>query len=199
MQLLLLLCNSSNNTVTIPWKSTLSAIPGLAVQYTAESICCVRSNGRFWRRLLLGYFPPCKPNVFPVSFVSVFAAREILHKFKKVGRYHVVLTQTVLATGEQYKVEGFVVVKVRQSTTTTTTTIQLFIFCAGVVMIAYRRYCIVVVVVVVVFLTLTDPLRIQPWSQDRRNQTKSNRESEMSMESIQKGRARSSQQRTSSR
>ena len=27
------------------------------------------------------------------------------------------------------------------------------------------------------FLTLTDPLRIQPWSQDRRNQTKSNRES----------------------
>ena len=36
------------------------------------------------------------------------------------------------------------------------------------------------------FLTLTDPLRIQPWSQDRRNQTKSNRESEMSMESKQK-------------
>ena len=36
------------------------------------------------------------------------------------------------------------------------------------------------------FLTLTDPLRIQPWSQDRRNQTKSNRESEMSMGSIQK-------------
>ena len=26
-------------------------------------------------------------------------------------------------------------------------------------------------VVVVVFLTLTDPLRIQPWSQDGRNQT----------------------------
>ena len=25
-----------------------------------------------------------------------------------------------------------------------------------------------------VYLTLTDPLRIQPWSQDRRNQTKSN-------------------------
>ena len=40
-----------------------------------------------------------------------------------------------------------------------------------------------VVVVVCCFLTLTDPLRIQPWSQDRRNQTKSNRESEMSMES----------------
>ena len=39
------------------------------------------------------------------------------------------------------------------------------------------------VVVVVVFLTLTDPLRIQPWSQDRRNQTKSNRESQISMES----------------
>ena len=31
-----------------------------------------------------------------------------------------------------------------------------------------------------------DPLRIQPWSQDRRNQTKSNRESEISMESRQK-------------
>ena len=40
-----------------------------------------------------------------------------------------------------------------------------------------------IVVVVVVFLTLTDPLRIQPWSQDRRNQTKSNRESEISRES----------------
>ena len=42
------------------------------------------------------------------------------------------------------------------------------------------------VVVAVVFLTLTDPLRIQPWSQDRRNQTKSNRESEISRESRQK-------------
>ena len=31
----------------------------------------------------------------------------------------------------------------------------------------------VVVVVFCCFLTLTDPLRIQPWSQDRRNQTKS--------------------------
>ena len=29
--------------------------------------------------------------------------------------------------------------------------------------------------VAVVYLTLTDPLRIQPWLQDRRNQTKSNR------------------------
>ena len=29
---------------------------------------------------------------------------------------------------------------------------------------------------IVVYLTLTDPLRIHPWSQDRRNQTKSNRE-----------------------
>ena len=29
------------------------------------------------------------------------------------------------------------------------------------------------VVAVVVFLTLNDPLRIQPWSQDTRNQTKS--------------------------
>ena len=35
------------------------------------------------------------------------------------------------------------------------------------------------------FLTLTDPLRIQPWSQDRRNQTKSNRESDIRMESRQ--------------
>ena len=36
------------------------------------------------------------------------------------------------------------------------------------------------------FLTLTVPLRIQPWSQDRRDQTKSNRESEISIESRQK-------------
>ena len=36
------------------------------------------------------------------------------------------------------------------------------------------------------FLTSTDPIRIQPWSQDKRNQTKSNRESEISMESRQK-------------
>ena len=38
----------------------------------------------------------------------------------------------------------------------------------------------------VVYLTLTDPLRIQPWSLDRRNQTKSNRKSEISRESRQK-------------
>ena len=38
----------------------------------------------------------------------------------------------------------------------------------------------------VVYLTLTDPLRIQPWSQDRQNQTKSNRKSEVSRESKQK-------------
>ena len=44
----------------------------------------------------------------------------------------------------------------------------------------------VVVVVVVVFLTLTDPLRIQLWSDDRRNQTESNREWERSRESRQK-------------
>ena len=43
-----------------------------------------------------------------------------------------------------------------------------------------------VIVVACFFLTLTDPLRIQPWSQDRRNQTKSNRESEISRESRQK-------------
>ena len=42
------------------------------------------------------------------------------------------------------------------------------------------------IVVVVVHLTLTDPLRFQPWSQDRRNQTKSNRKSEISSESRQK-------------
>ena len=40
-----------------------------------------------------------------------------------------------------------------------------------------------VVVVVVVYLTLTDPLRIQPCSQDRPNQTKTNRKSEISRES----------------
>ena len=43
-----------------------------------------------------------------------------------------------------------------------------------------------VLLFVVVYLTLTDSLRIQPWSQDRRNQTKSKRESEISMESRQK-------------
>ena len=42
----------------------------------------------------------------------------------------------------------------------------------------------------VCMLLLTDPLRIQPWSQDRRNQTKSNRESEISMESRQKRRGK---------
>ena len=36
------------------------------------------------------------------------------------------------------------------------------------------------------YLTLTDPLRIQPWSQDKRNQIKSNRKSEISRESRQK-------------
>ena len=44
----------------------------------------------------------------------------------------------------------------------------------------------VLFVVVVVYLTLTDPLRIQPWLQDRRNQTKSNRKLEISRESRQK-------------
>ena len=34
----------------------------------------------------------------------------------------------------------------------------------------------------VVYLILTDPLRIQPWSQNRRNQIKSNRKSEISRE-----------------
>ena len=41
-------------------------------------------------------------------------------------------------------------------------------------------------VCVVVYLTLTDPLRIQPSSQDRRNQTRSNRKSRISRESSQK-------------
>ena len=49
------------------------------------------------------------------------------------------------------------------------------------------RWCTQQTVVVVVFFTLTDPLRIQSWSQDRRNQTKSNRESEISRESRHKG------------
>ena len=61
---------------------------------------------------------------------------------------------------------------------------------AGGVFLPVARYgrlqLLVVVVVVVVCLTLTDPLRIQPWSQDRRNQTKSNRKSEISRESRQK-------------
>ena len=63
-----------------------------------------------------------------------------------------------------------------------------------VVLYALRRYFDIepsspeqlLFVVVVVFLTLTDPLRIQLWSQDRRNQTKSNRESEVSRESRRK-------------
>ena len=46
--------------------------------------------------------------------------------------------------------------------------------------------CYMLFLLFVVYLTLTDPLRIQPWSQDRRNQTKSNRESEISRESRQK-------------
>ena len=37
----------------------------------------------------------------------------------------------------------------------------------------------IVVVVVAVYLTLTDSLRIQPWSHGRRNQTKPNREHNM--------------------
>ena len=49
-----------------------------------------------------------------------------------------------------------------------------------------RSFLFADVVVAVVYLTLTDPLRIQPWSQDRRNQTKSNRKSEISRESRQK-------------
>ena len=52
------------------------------------------------------------------------------------------------------------------------------------------EFCVVVAVVVVVVcvshIILTDPLRIQPWSQDRRNQTKSNRKSEISRQSRQK-------------
>ena len=53
------------------------------------------------------------------------------------------------------------------------------------------KLCIPVVVVIVVYLTLTDPLRTQPWPQDRRNRTKSNKikpetRSEKSGESRQK-------------
>ena len=50
----------------------------------------------------------------------------------------------------------------------------------------WQSSSLVVAVVVIVYLTLTDPLRIQPWSQDRRNQTKSNRKSEIRKESRQK-------------
>ena len=39
---------------------------------------------------------------------------------------------------------------------------------------AAREKDLKLLLLVVVFLTLTDPLRTQPWSQDRRNQTKSN-------------------------
>ena len=42
--------------------------------------------------------------------------------------------------------------------------------------VLFLTLVVVVVVVVVVYLTLTDSLRIQPWSQDRQNHTKSNRE-----------------------
>ena len=70
----------------------------------------------------------------------------------------------------------------------------------------YMHICVTTAVCMLlllfVFLTLTDPLRIQPWSQDRRNQTKSNRESEISRESRQKRtdkKVPGSQQRTSSR
>ena len=45
---------------------------------------------------------------------------------------------------------------------------------------------VTMLLLLVVYLTLTDPLRIQPWSQDRRNQTKSNRKSEISRGSRQK-------------
>ena len=45
---------------------------------------------------------------------------------------------------------------------------------------------LVVLLLFVVYLTLTDPLRTQPSSQDRRNQTKSNQKSEISRESRQK-------------
>ena len=49
-----------------------------------------------------------------------------------------------------------------------------------------REKCVSLSPLLFSHITLTDPLRIQPWSQDRRNQTKSNRESEISMESRQK-------------
>ena len=39
-----------------------------------------------------------------------------------------------------------------------------------------RSTTVGIVVAVVVYLKLTDPLRSQPWSQDRRDQTKPNRE-----------------------
>ena len=38
-----------------------------------------------------------------------------------------------------------------------------------------RELTFAVVVIFVVYVILTDPLQIQPWSQDRRNQSKLNR------------------------
>ena len=51
---------------------------------------------------------------------------------------------------------------------------------------------------IVVYLTLTDPLRIQPWSQDKRNQTKSNREQKKAGKADRRNEQESSQQMTSS-
>ena len=48
--------------------------------------------------------------------------------------------------------------------------------CCTYIRASYASYSFMVVVVNVAYLTLTDPLRVQPWSQDRRDQTKSNRE-----------------------
>ena len=57
------------------------------------------------------------------------------------------------------------------------------------------------VVVVVVYRTLTDPLRIQPWSQDRRNQTNQtgNTFGDKQGKQTEENGQESSQQRTSSR
>ena len=41
--------------------------------------------------------------------------REVRHTFKKVGMKSVVLTQTVVSTGEQHVLESYVMVKVRCS------------------------------------------------------------------------------------
>ena len=60
---------------------------------------------------------------------------------------------------------------------------------------------IVVLQLLLLYLTLTDPLRIQPWLQDRRNQTKSNRKhipKKKKGKQTEGNEQESSQQRTSS-
>ena len=90
---------------------------------------------------------------------------------------------TAAASGAKFMsaLPGFILLPVSPSSVKSTRCMDRLCYCA--VLCCVALYCFVVFVVL---LTLTDPLRIQPWSQDRRNQTKSNRESEVSRESRQK-------------